>query len=128
MPIILINQFSPHTGHEHAPAAGAEPRPNDPAEVQENDEPHNLPPQNRQQQGDIAEAVGPENIFPSNQPPQCAVLPMARGNNEIIQGAIPFAEGDRLPFPDHADENFLNQHFQPPANDQWNLRTANRRP
>ena len=108
----LTNKFSPHTGHEHAPAAGAEPRPNDPAEAQENDEPHNLPPQNQQQQGDIAEAVRPENIFPPNQPPR-VVLPVARGNN---------AEGDRLPFPDHADENFLNQHYQPPANDPWSIR------
>lgn len=70
--------------------------------------------------------------MPPHQQPraQCAVMPVARGNNEIIQGVNPLAEDVPQRLPNIADENFLNQRFQFPANDPRDLQgqTPNRQP
>jgi len=51
----------------------------------------------------------------TNQTLQFIMDPMVR---EIIEGVIPFAEGDLQPVSDNADVNFLGQ-FQPP--NAWNI-------
>ena len=51
----------------------------------------------------------------TNQTLQFVMDPMVR---EIIEGVIPFAEGDLQPVSDNVDVNFLDQ-FQPP--NAWNI-------